>query len=303
MDFYDSDEDDDGTFDILRRSVPITEQDIEAQLSELRRLAASIKYQDDDGDRSPKSELNQASDAKIAKQKVAIDSQIADLEAKLAALRDGETILAITRSPQLRGAASANRQLVRPGSRLSSVRETSFGSRSIPQEDDTRNHSGSDLGSDAEDFRDPFPSPVSEVKFSEVEVEGISSTSFDPRHTPAHSVDRNLQSFFMTTGMYPQDLCINFQSRTIVKKVEVICSGINEMSVICSDSFIKRTSFQGESTEDRSQHHTFSDEHEGVVAKHIFELNSEQRCRMLVVSIEKGFAEFASIFSIRVFTV
>lgn len=288
MDSYDSDED--GAFDILRRSIPVTPQDIEAQLTELRRLGASIKYDSD----SPK--RDSLKERKIAKQKIAIDSQIQDLEMKLEDIQSGKTLIAVTRSPQLRG---SNRQLVRPGSRLSSVREN-FGTR--PTQGEHRRQSGS--GSDLDDMDiDPFPScPISEVTFSEVEIEGMSSTSFDPRHPAAHAVDQNLSTFFMSTGLFPQDLCINFQSRTIVKRVEVISFGVSEMTVTCSDSHIKRTSFaQGETGETRSMSHTYSDESDGVVAKHTFNMNLEHRCRMLVLSIEKGFADFCAIYLVRVY--
>ena len=61
-------------------------------------------------------------------------------------------------------------------------------------------------------------------------MEVACATSFDERFDPAN-VLRNNNSFWLTTGMFPQELTIQFQQAQVVNEVRFVSTGIKKVAI------------------------------------------------------------------------
>jgi heat shock protein beta-11 len=59
----------------------------------------------------------------------------------------------------------------------------------------------------------------------------VLSTSSDPRHPPENIIDGDKSSFWVSTGLFPQEIIISFQSQVIISAIQIYCFNVKELIV------------------------------------------------------------------------
>ena len=62
-------------------------------------------------------------------------------------------------------------------------------------------------------------------------AEVIFASSYDEKNPPSNIFSSNKKEFFSSTGMFPQELCIQFESEKIVKGVSITSYGIKKVEI------------------------------------------------------------------------
>ena len=62
-------------------------------------------------------------------------------------------------------------------------------------------------------------------------MEIIFASSYDEKHPPENISDNNKKTFFSSTGMFPQEICIQFEPFKIVNNVSITGSGIKKIAI------------------------------------------------------------------------
>ena len=62
-------------------------------------------------------------------------------------------------------------------------------------------------------------------------MEIILASSYDEKHPPENIFDNNKKTFFSSTGMFPQEICIQFEPFKIVNNVSITGSGIKKIAI------------------------------------------------------------------------
>ena len=61
--------------------------------------------------------------------------------------------------------------------------------------------------------------------------EVIFASSYDEKNPPSNIFSSNKKEFFSSTGMFPQELCIQFETEKIVKGVSITSYGIKKVEI------------------------------------------------------------------------
>ena len=59
----------------------------------------------------------------------------------------------------------------------------------------------------------------------------IFSSSYDEKHPPENILTPSKDKFFSSTGMFPQEICIQFDSVKPVKSLDITSYGIKKLSI------------------------------------------------------------------------
>ena len=62
-------------------------------------------------------------------------------------------------------------------------------------------------------------------------MEVIFSSSYDEKHPPENIFDNNKKTFFSSTGMFPQEICVQFEPFKIVNNVSITGYGIKKIAI------------------------------------------------------------------------
>ena len=62
-------------------------------------------------------------------------------------------------------------------------------------------------------------------------AEIIFASSYDEKNPPDNIFDQSKKKFFTSTGMYPQEICIQFEPFKIVNNVSITGSGIKKIAI------------------------------------------------------------------------
>ena len=62
-------------------------------------------------------------------------------------------------------------------------------------------------------------------------MEIIFASSYNEKHPPENIFDNNKKTFFSSTGMFPQEICIQFEPFKIVNNVSITGSGIKKIAI------------------------------------------------------------------------
>ena len=63
----------------------------------------------------------------------------------------------------------------------------------------------------------------------------ISSSSFDPKHPPSSVIDGEYNTFWLTTGIYPQEIIVQLGEPSLIKGVELMSTGIRKVELAKSE--------------------------------------------------------------------
>ena len=77
-------------------------------------------------------------------------------------------------------------------------------------------------------------------------MEVIFSSSYDEKHPPENIFDNSKKTFFSSTGMYPQEICVQFEPFKIVTNVSITSYGIKKIVIYTCENdsavnFIKQS--------------------------------------------------------------
>ncbi|XP_062506809.1 intraflagellar transport protein 25 homolog [Corticium candelabrum] len=59
----------------------------------------------------------------------------------------------------------------------------------------------------------------------------VLATSSDSRHPPENIIDGDKSTFWVTTGLFPQEFVISFQSQMIVTNIQIYCFNVKKLTV------------------------------------------------------------------------
>ena len=62
-------------------------------------------------------------------------------------------------------------------------------------------------------------------------MEIIFASSYDEKHPPENIFDNNKKTFFSSTGMFPQEICVQFEPFKIVNNVSLTGYGIKKIAI------------------------------------------------------------------------
>ena len=62
-------------------------------------------------------------------------------------------------------------------------------------------------------------------------MEVIFASSYDEKHPPENIFDNNKKTFFSSTGMFPQEICVQFEPFKIVNNVSLTGYGIKKIAI------------------------------------------------------------------------
>ncbi|XP_043941403.1 intraflagellar transport protein 25 homolog isoform X1 [Protopterus annectens] len=119
----------------------------------------------------------------------------------------------------------------------------------------------------------------------------VLATSSDEKHTPENIIDGRTDTFWMTTGMFPQQFIISFSNPIKINTVTIQCYNVRCLSIEKSAS-TEVANFE-KCTEKELQHV------EGQLQTEEFAL-SQIRATHLRFTIKSGFDHFVSVHRVMV---
>ncbi|BFZ00094.1 hypothetical protein BsWGS_03133 [Bradybaena similaris] len=115
------------------------------------------------------------------------------------------------------------------------------------------------------------------------------ATSSDEKHPPEHMIDGNVETFWSTTGMFPQEVVIKFQALMKITNVHICSYNIHRLKLEVSE------------TED-------SNKYEPLAERELEDTDSqlqqeeiqfgERRATSLRIIIESGYDHFISLHKV-----
>ena len=119
----------------------------------------------------------------------------------------------------------------------------------------------------------------------------IFSSSYDEKNPPENVFDQSKKTFFASTGMFPQEICIQFEPVKIVNSVNVTGYEIKKIAV--------------HTCENDSTHFTKQSEQSKVLNSNglqsiKLELKKNPKTRVLKVEVLEGYEDFFTIHNIGV---
>ena len=114
----------------------------------------------------------------------------------------------------------------------------------------------------------------------------IFSSSYDEKNPPENIFDSSKKTFFSSTGMYPQEICIQFDPFKIVKNVNVTGYGIKKLAIhTCENDSANFTKQSEESNIPKSK---------GLQNIRL-ELKKAPKVRALKLEVLEGYEDFFTI--------
>ena len=81
-------------------------------------------------------------------------------------------------------------------------------------------------------------------------AEIIFSSSYDEKNPPENILNPSKDKFFSSTGMFPQEICIQFDSVRTIKSVSIVSYGIKKISIqTCENDSVVNFKTQAEQNE------------------------------------------------------
>ena len=120
----------------------------------------------------------------------------------------------------------------------------------------------------------------------------IFSSSYDEKHPPENILNPSKDKYFTSTGMFPQEICIQFETVKSVKSVSIVSYGIKKVSIqTCENDSVVNFKTQAEQNEIPNEQ-----------KKKKIKLNLVKNPNVKVLKIEvlEGYEDFFSIHSVEV---
>ncbi len=121
-------------------------------------------------------------------------------------------------------------------------------------------------------------------------AEIIFSSSYDEKNPPENILNPSKDKFFTSTGMFPQEICIQFDTVKPVKSVGVISHGIKKISIqTCENDSVVNFKNQAEQNEIPN---------DSGLQKIKLNLVKNPNAKVLKIEVLEGYEDFFSIHSV-----
>ncbi len=121
-------------------------------------------------------------------------------------------------------------------------------------------------------------------------AEIIFSSSYDEKNPPENILNPSKDKFFTSTGMFPQEICIQFDTVKPVKSVGVISHGIKKISIqTCENDSVVNFKTQAEQNEIPN---------DSGLQKIKLNLVKNPNAKVLKIEVLEGYEDFFSIHSV-----
>ena len=118
----------------------------------------------------------------------------------------------------------------------------------------------------------------------------IFSSSYDEKHPPENILTPSKDKFFSSTGMFPQEICIQFDSVKPVKFLDITSYGIKKLSIqTCENDSV--VNFKNQVEEDKIKN-------EKGIQKIKLNLKKKPNVKVLKIEVLEGYEDFFSIHSV-----
>ncbi len=118
----------------------------------------------------------------------------------------------------------------------------------------------------------------------------IFSSSYDEKHPPENILTPSKDKFFSSTGMFPQEICIQFDSVKPVKSLDITSYGIKKLSIqTCENDSV--VNFKNQVEEDKIKN-------EKGIQKIKLNLDKKPNVKVLKIEVLEGYDDFFSIHSV-----
>ena len=118
----------------------------------------------------------------------------------------------------------------------------------------------------------------------------IFSSSYDEKHPPENILTPSKDKFFSSTGMFPQEICIQFDSVKPVKSLDITSYGIKKLSIqTCENDSV--VNFKNQVEEDKIKN-------EKGIQKIKLNLDEKPNVKVLKIEVLEGYEDFFSIHSV-----
>ena len=78
----------------------------------------------------------------------------------------------------------------------------------------------------------------------------IFSSSYDEKHPPENILNPSKDKYFTSTGMFPQEICIQYETVKSIKSVSIVSYGIKKVSIqTCENDSVVNFKTQAEQNE------------------------------------------------------
>ncbi len=118
----------------------------------------------------------------------------------------------------------------------------------------------------------------------------IFSSSYDEKHPPENILNPSKDKYFTSTGMFPQEICIQFETVKSVKSITIVSYGIKKVSIqTCENDSVVNFKTQAEQNEIPN---------ERGLQKIKLNLVKNPNVKVLKIEVLEGYEDFFSIHNV-----
>lgn len=122
-------------------------------------------------------------------------------------------------------------------------------------------------------------------------AEVIFSSSYDEKHDPNNIFTSNKKQFFASTGMFPQEICVQFSSEKNIKSVSICSYGIKRVQIqTCENEAAMQFETQAEQSELPG----------GKMQNISLNLQKCPRVKVMKIIVLEGYEDFFTIHSLTI---
>ena len=123
-------------------------------------------------------------------------------------------------------------------------------------------------------------------------MEVIFSSSYDDRNPPTNIFTDNKKDFFSSTGMFPQEITIQFETTKNVNKVNLISYGIKKIKIeTCENDTVVKFKTQAQQNDISNPN---------SLQNISLNLNDKGKVKVLKIVVEEGYEDFFTIHSVNI---
>ena len=122
-------------------------------------------------------------------------------------------------------------------------------------------------------------------------AEIIFSSSYDEKNPPENIFDNSKKTFFSSTGMFPQEICVQFEPIKTISSVNITSYGIKKIAIHTCENDTAHFKIQGEQEKIPNSN--------GLQTIKI-ELKKNPKTRVLKIEVLEGYEDFFTIHNVAV---
>jgi len=123
-------------------------------------------------------------------------------------------------------------------------------------------------------------------------MEVIFSSSYDDRNPPTNIFTNNKKEFFSSTGMFPQEITIQFETTKNISKVNLISYGIKKIKIeTCENDTVVKFKTQAQQNDISNPN---------SLQNISLNLNDKGKVKVLKIVVEEGYEDFFTIHSVNI---